>query len=108
MSDDALTHSQDAEWANLPRALKERARILLLALNGAQLAHGEPDLLAEVRAMYAEGPTAWPPPGFYCAGGMAVRHYLRSAGFPDNALPTGRWDDYYLAALEYAAGVRTE
>jgi hypothetical protein len=38
--------------------------------------------------------------------GRAVRNLLRQQGIPDNQLPSGNWDDYYLPLIEVMAGCR--
>jgi hypothetical protein len=38
--------------------------------------------------------------------GMYIRNKLRSAGFLDECLPDGNWDDYYIQVLEDAVGIR--
>lgn len=39
--------------------------------------------------------------------GMGLRNALRTgAGLPDNLLPLGNWDDYYVSVLEATLGFR--
>ena len=38
--------------------------------------------------------------------GTGIRNLLREKVALDDALPTGNWDDYYVQAIEAAAGLR--
>lgn len=38
--------------------------------------------------------------------GMGVRNLLRENGLKDNLLPDKNWDDYYVAVIEYALGLK--
>ena len=37
---------------------------------------------------------------------MQIRNELREAGFKDERLPDGNWDDYYASVVEIAVGKR--
>lgn len=61
-----------------------------------------------MQAIPIEGPAPaalYLPMPFHFHGGMAVRNLLRKV-IRDDELPSGNWDDYYVQALEAAAGKR--
>lgn len=43
---------------------------------------------------------------FNMNAGLAVRTALRKAGYSDDNLPCGNWDDVFIPVLEAAAGCR--
>lgn len=101
-------------WAALPEELRVRAvGILRRELDDS--------FFAEVRNLHDDNPDGWVAPYHHFAG-MTVRNTLRKGsaffdpGIPDADLPParavdpdgcpeGNWDDYYVQALEEAAGV---
>jgi hypothetical protein len=44
--------------------------------------------------------------GTHFGWGMAMRNRLRTAEFLDDQLPEKNWDDYYIACIELAVGIR--
>jgi hypothetical protein len=98
----------DARWAAVPAELKER----IVAHLRDQLA---PEDLEWIRTQHSEDPDGWATKrGWHFFGGMGIRNLLREV-VPDDQLPLApypdgdqhaNWDDYYVQALEAAAGVR--
>jgi hypothetical protein len=43
----------------------------------------------------------WAQQGWHFRGGMYIRNKLREVAL-DDALPSGNWDDYYIAVMEEA------
>lgn len=61
--------------------------------------------LEKVRIAHATDPLGWI--GLeHMFWGMGVRNLLRRRGLRDDVLPSGNWDDYYIQAIEAAAGLR--
>lgn len=101
-------------WAALPEELRLRAvGILRREFDDA--------FFGEVRELHEANPSGWVAP-YHMFAGMAVRNVLRKGssffdpGIPDEELPAardvdpdgcpeGNWDDYYVQALEEAAGI---
>jgi hypothetical protein len=69
----------------------------------------QPLLLEETRELYKEDPVHWMSP-YHFSTGMAVRNFLRDNVCQDDELTTKieyqNWDNFYVALLEIAAGVR--
>jgi hypothetical protein len=69
----------------------------------------QPLLLEETRELYKEDPVHWMSP-YHFSTGMAVRNFLRGNVCLDDELTTKieyqNWDNFYVALLEIAAGVR--
>lgn len=97
-------------WAKLPLADRRRAVEILRDFY-------EPRFFEEARALMQEhGLRDWMPPYWHMGQGMTVRNVLRRGGFKDDQLPTlpevysghevSSWDDFYVQALEAAAGMR--
>ena len=80
---------QDACWTGLDRDVRRRAI--------EHLQQRVPNLLEEVREL------GWRGEHFFV--GTQVRNLLREV-IHDGELPSGNWDEYYVQALEAAAGVR--
>ncbi len=112
-----MTPAHRADWATLPAYIQKRAveavDEFLNRRQGAKemirAAHeANPydwyvrDLLGLKLDDQASPRIPWP---FHLRQGMAVRNALREAGLLDAALPKNNWDDYYIAALEIAAGI---
>jgi hypothetical protein len=96
----------DARWQSIPAETRERIVGHLRAnLTGGQL--------EQIRELHSADPDRWAHP-FHLLGFMAVRNLLREIirddELPDAPYPGGEthrnWDDYYVQALEAAAGVR--
>ena len=56
---------------------------------------------AGLRAIIARDPEHWSA-AYHFGRGLGIRNSLRQAGIQDNELPTGLWDDYYVACVEEA------
>lgn len=96
----------DARWAAVPEEMKRRV-----------VAHLRDELgeeqLAAIREKHAANPEGWALP-YHMFAGMGVRNLLREVvrdgELPPAPYPGGEeqrnWDDYYVQALEAAAGVR--
>lgn len=118
-----IQQHHELAWAKLPLDIREAAVRRLRAIY-------KPAFFEEI-AKLAEGNLGdWLPPFWHFDQGMSVRNYLRSdyglsrnerkqipPPIPDASLPSlselyagegydGNWDDYYVAVLECAAGVR--
>lgn len=108
MNDEEFQKLHDERWRELPVEIKERAKQIILA-------YYEPSAIEQARNMHKADPVHWMAP-YHFNFGMGVRNLLRSGslgekqtgidGISDSELPSKNWDDYYVAALEYAAGVR--
>jgi hypothetical protein len=106
----------DERWAELPQETRDKARRIIVGYYNEQA-------MRQVRDMHAKDPVGWAS-AIHFGGGMVVRNLLRTgrivnytdksvahdAGerIPDDELPSGNWDDYYVPAMEYAAGIRVE
>lgn len=100
-----IIEQRKARWQTLPRDVREHARIILQnALSTV--------LWVDIRNKYRRDPASFVDHHTF---GQGIRNLLRSGrtvatdtlmpGIPDAQLPSGNWDDYYLAALAYAAGI---
>lgn len=108
-ADDAAWY--DARWEAIPAEQRER----IVAFLRERLSEKD---LARIREMHAEDPEDWATkaPAFFhmWGGGMAIRNLLRELMLDDELPPApypngetySNWDDYYVQALEAAAGVR--
>ena len=100
-----------AEWYdNRWAALTAEQRELIVTFLRIEL---KPSMLDKTRELHAEDPEDWASV-YHFTTGMGVRNLLRRV-LPDNELPLApypngtahsNWDDYYVQALEAAAGVR--
>jgi hypothetical protein len=61
---------------------------------------------AALRAAVEEDPQTWWALEHFNFG-MSIRNQLRQAGYKDDQLPSGNWDDYYVPILEAAVGARS-
>lgn len=104
--DYAFFEGADRLWRELGR---ERRVILVDGLLSALTK----DVLAAIRSLHAEHPLTWwaRPRGtvgtFHSHEGAAIREIVAGVA-SDLKLPTGDPGDYYVAALEQAAGVRPD
>lgn len=87
------------KFLEIPATLREEAATFL-AVHLDQLTK---DLIIE--AWQREG-SKWCTP-FHMFWGMSIRNNLRNAGWTDDQLPDGNWDDYYVSLIEYALGLRS-
>jgi len=55
----------------------------------------------QIRMAILSDPDEWSVP-YHFGWGMGVRNLLREKGILDNELPSGNWDDYYVAVVEDA------
>lgn len=111
---------EDVAWAKVPRQVRDRAVAILRSEMGA-------GFLEDVRArIERDGRGKWTRAeelmGWHFGQGMAIRNLLRSPpgnleGIKDDELPglpefygedQSTWDDFYVQALEAAAGARPE
>lgn len=99
MTDQEFAEFHEARYAELTQDQRDRAKAILLAKL-------TPDVLEEVRELHGDDPISWASP-YHHFWGMGIRNLLRQEGFKDAELPSGNWDDYYVAVVEYAAGIRT-
>jgi hypothetical protein len=96
VTDKQLRDHHEKVWAELPIDLQERAVKAAKALI-TEMAAGEAEKL---KAAVEANPDGWATPVHFFWG-MAVRNYFRVEGdMPDNLLPSGNWDDYYVKAIE--------
>lgn len=95
--DETLADYHTRKWAELDPEIKRRAVFLLKE----EIA---PECLNEWRQLMEADPEHWPVEHHFMAG-MSFRNLLRKR-IVDRELPTGNWDDYWVAALEAAAGFR--
>ena len=58
-----------------------------------------------IRIAYSVNPESWYAP-YHFSWGMALRNHLREKGFTDKEVPDRNLDDYYVALVEYALGLR--
>lgn len=88
------------------KALPEEWRNSVIEMLQKEL---EPEFLESVRQHYNNyGDEWWARDGWHFGQGMALRNLIRTSGFPDDLLPSHNWDDYYIQALEDAAGLIDE
>jgi hypothetical protein len=88
----------DAEWDRLPDEIKHKA------INFLQR-YIPDDQKSSLLHMYEKGPIDWASQ-FHFFGGIQIRNALRANVCFDDKLPSKQWDDYYLACIEVALGVR--
>ena len=76
-----------------------------LVLRGVSALHEYSfEFFTESIKLYEENPDDWMVP-YHFHTGMHIRNTLRKQ-VKDSELPSGNWDDYYVAVLEIAMGVR--
>lgn len=90
---------ENERWLELPEDFRTRVTTYLKE-------NLSPEFLNGIREAFKENPEGWwSRSGWHFGQGMSVRNLLRRRGFRDEQLPTGNWDDYYIQAIEDAAGV---
>lgn len=94
---ESLSDYHTRKWGELDPKIRERAVLLLKA----EIA---PSCLDEWRELMKADPEHWAAAHHFMAG-MSFRNLLRKR-IVDRELPTGNWDDYWVAALEAAVGIR--
>jgi hypothetical protein len=109
MDDQEFKIFHDKKWSELPQETRDKAKRIILA-------YYKESALDQIRDMHAKDPIHWGSE-IHFGGGMGTRNLLRTGVIDnvdvgerilDSELPSGNWDDYYIAALEYAAGIREE
>lgn len=101
LSDKEFQEFHNKMWAELDPDVRSRAI--------AVLKQEFPETVcARIREEYTKNSATWATK-YHFGWGMGVRNFLRSNptdSIKDNELPSGNWDDYYVAAVEAAAGIR--
>jgi hypothetical protein len=106
MNDKEFKEHHDKCWQQLPLEDKKK---LVKYLQDTM----DPEFFNDVRGLHAKNPIDWMTP-FHMFSGMAMRNHLRGC-MKDGELPAvdygdgesySNWDDYYVAVIEAAAGVR--
>lgn len=93
--DESLFDYHQRVWAALDPEIRRRSVKYLRSWITVENAE-------ECRAQMQENPGTWMIP-HHMFFGMAIRNKLREV-VRDDDLPTGNWDDYYVAAFEEAIG----
>lgn len=118
--DESLSEFHERMWVLLDPAIRAEA----IAVLARELPTPTKDW---VRSRFAEDGGNWPssdetspevrqeieaefgfciPSPFHFGAGMGIRNLLRQEVGADSILPSGNWDDFYIAAVERAVGVR--
>ncbi len=89
----------DKCWAELDPEIKIKAMAAIrVALNQ--------QTKDNVKKLFWMDPLGWSI-SFHFGWGMAIRNKIRElTGVLDDQLPSGNWDDYYVAVVEAALGLR--
>lgn len=87
-----------AKWAALPVDFRRQAVEILKS-------EMSETFFFELRGAAKEDPEWWAKHGWHFGQGMQIRNILRDNGLTDDYLPDQNWDDYYVQALEEAAGI---
>lgn len=67
--------------------------------------HLSQKVVEEIKQLYKNDKQTWWASEHF-GYGMYIRNQLRSNVCPDNELPSGNWDDYYVPLMEATCGLR--